>query len=140
MRPTILLSTVFLAGLTAAATAQQPGPAFKLSDVAGVWDSKTLGPKDSVLVTTVETITADGKGWTMTFPKGAPIAVRLVNTAGDSIVTEAGPFPSYLRPGQTVTLLRTVSHYKGNQMWGTAVARYAGGETLTFQLTATRRK
>jgi hypothetical protein len=139
MRPTILLSSVFLACLTAAATAQQP-MTVKLSDVAGTWDSKTLGPKDSVLVTTVETITADGKGWTMTFPKGAPIAVRLVSTAGDSVITEAGPFPSYLRPGQTVTLLHNVSHYKGNEMWGSAVARYATGDTLTFRITATRRK
>ena len=140
MRPTIFLSSAILAGLTEAAAAQQPSPAVKLTDVAGVWDSETLGPKDRVLVTTVETISADGKGWTMRFPEGAPIAVRLVSTAGDSIVTEAGPFPSYLRPGQTVTLLHTVSHYKGNEKWGTAVARYAGGDTLMFQLAATRRK
>ena len=139
MRPTIFLSAALLAGFTAAASAQQASP-LKLSAVAGIWDSKTFGPKDSVLTTTVETITADGKGWTMTFPKGAPIAVRFISTAGDSIVTEAGPFASHVRPGQTVTLMRAVSHYKGNEMWGTAVAQYATGDTLTFRVTAMRRK
>ena len=141
MRRTFILSAAVLAGLTTAATAQQPKAGIKLSDVAGVWDSKTLmGPKDSVVVTTVETTTANGKGWTMTFPNRAPIAVRVVSTAGDSIVTEAGPFPSYLRSGQTVTLLHSVSHYKGNEMWGTSVAQYAAGDTLTFKTAASRRK
>ena len=44
-----------------------------------------------------------------------------------------------MRQGQTVTLLHTVSHYKGNEMWGTATAQYSNGETLTFKITGTRR-
>ena len=98
-----------------------------------------MGPKDSVVATSVQTIAADTKGWTLAFPTGAPVAVRMLSSAGDSIVTEAGPFPSHVRPGQTVTLLHSVSHYKGNQAWGTSVAQYATGDSLTFKTTATRR-
>ena len=142
MRHTFFLSAAVLAGLTTVATAQQTMAGIKLSDVAGVWDGKTMtGPKDSVVATTVLTATADGKGWTMTFPnRKQPVAVRVVSVGGDSIVTEAGPYPSYVRPGQTVTLSHTVSHYKGTQMWGTAVVQYASGDKLTFKITATRRK
>src|SRR5204862_293613 len=120
MRPTVLITAALLAGLTTAAAAQQSKTGIRLSDIAGVWDSKTLmGPKDSVVATSVQTIAADTKGWTLAFPTGAPVAVRMLSSAGDSIVTEAGPFPSHVRPGQTVTLLHSVSHYKGNQAWWT---------------------
>jgi photosystem II stability/assembly factor-like uncharacterized protein len=139
MRRTILCTAAILAGVTAAAAAQQASHGIKLTNVAGIWDSKTLGPKDSVLATTVLKTTADGNGWTMTFPTGDPVAVRVVSSAGDSVVTEAGPFASRVRQGQTVTLLHSVSHYKGNEMWGTSVAQYSTGDTLTFKVTAKRR-
>lgn len=146
MRRTILCTAAVLACIAAAAQAQQAAPqttaasaGLKLSDIAGTWDSKTLGPKDSVIATTVLTNTADGKGWTMTFPTGDPVAVRVVSSAGDSVVTEAGPFASRVRQGQTVTLVRMVSHYKGSEMWGTATAQYSNGETLTFKIAGTRR-
>jgi hypothetical protein len=139
MRRTFILSAAVLCGLATAAAAQQPKAGIKLADVAGTWDSKTMDPKDSVIATTVLAITANGKGWTMTFPTGAPVAVRVVSSAGDSVVTEAGPFASHVRPGQTVTLLHTVGHYKGNEMWGTSVAQYSTGDTLTFKVTAKRR-
>jgi hypothetical protein len=143
MRRTILCTAAILGCITAAAAAQQATPhashGIKLADVAGTWDSKTMGPKDSVLATTVLAATADGKGWTMTFPTGDPVAVRVVSSAGDSVVTEAGPFASRVRQGQTVTLLHSVSHYKGNEMWGTSMAQYSTGDTLTFKVTAKRR-
>lgn len=143
MRRTILCTAAILAGITAAAAAQQATPhagtGIKLADVAGTWDSKTMGPKDSVIATTVLRTTADGKGWTMTFPTGDPVAVRVVSSAGDSVVTEAGPFASRVRQGQTVTLLHSVAHYKGNEMWGTSTAQYSAGDTLTFKVTAKRR-
>jgi len=140
MRHTIICTAAVLACLTAAAEAQKATtPGIKLADIAGTWYSKTLGPKDSVLATTVLTTTADGKGWTMAFPTGDPVALRVVSSAGDSVVTEAGPFASRVRQGQTVTLLHSVSHYKGNEMWGTSRAQYSTGDTLTFKVTATRK-
>jgi hypothetical protein len=140
MRRTILCTAAVLACITAAAEAQKAAsPGSKFANIAGTWDSKTLGPKDSVIATTVLTTTADGKGWTMAFATGDPVALRVVSSAGDSVVTEAGPFPSRVRQGQTVTLLHSVSHYKGNEMWGTSRAAYSSGDTLTFKITATRR-
>jgi photosystem II stability/assembly factor-like uncharacterized protein len=140
MRRTILCTAAVLGCITAAAEAQKATtPGIKLADIAGTWYSKTLGPKDSVLTTTVLTTTANGKGWTMAFPTGDPVALRVVSSAGDSVVTEAGPFASRVRQGQTVTLLHSVSHYKGNEMWGTSRAQYSTGDTLTFKVTATRK-
>lgn len=83
-----------------------------------------IGAKDSV-VTTLELVeTATHDGWTLKFPKAEAVTVRVVTFGGDSIVTEAGPYPSTSRPGQTV-VLRTVAHYKGDEMWGTFEAAYS---------------
>jgi hypothetical protein len=161
MRRAVMLSTLALtsyalaawaqaapaAPAAAAAPAVPAAPAapaaqgIKLSDVAGTWTVKTLvGPKDSVVITTVVTQTADGKGATMQLPNHEPIPVRVVATGGDSVVTEAGPYPSALRPGQTVTLLRSVGHYKGDAMWGTVEAHYASGDVFKGKTAGTRKK
>lgn len=142
MRRALFLSAAVLAGIPGAAVAQQPTAGIKLSDVAGVWDSKTMvGPKDSVVLTSVITATADGKGWTIAFPNAKlPIPMRVVATGGDSIVAEAGPYPSALRPGTMVKLLRTVSHYKGDEMWGTFTATYDKGDPASGKIAGTRRK
>jgi hypothetical protein len=141
MRRTVLIPA-FLLGLTTAAAAQQPAAGTKPADVAGVWDGKSMiGPNDSVVTTTVLTATADDKGWTMTFPgREQPIAVRVTAMGGDSVVTEAGPYPSILRPGQTVTVLRMVSHYSGDTMTGSFWAEYSSGDKVNGKMTATRRK
>ena len=71
MRRTLLVSAALLAGSAAAARAQ--GGAVKASDVAGTWDTKaSVGPKDSVVVTSVITVSADGKSWTMKYPNRDP--------------------------------------------------------------------
>jgi hypothetical protein len=119
----------------AAAAAQQP------SGAVGTWNaSSTVGPKDSVLTTYALTIAADGKSATIKFPNRDPIATRIVVLAGDSLVTETGPYPSVLRPGQTVTLLRSVVHYKGDDMSGTFEARYSNGDVVKGKTKATRAK
>ena len=144
MRPVLLVTAALAVGSATAAIAQNPAPAkkggIKLADVAGAWDSKTvLGPKDSVVVTSVLTATADGKGWTIKLANRDPIPVRVVAVGGDSVVMEAGPYESILRPGQMVTT-HTVGHYKGDAMTGTIEARYASGDVLRGKTTATRRK
>lgn len=138
-RPSIL-AAIILAGMATTASAQQPA-GIKLSDVAGVWDAKSMvGPNDSVVATSVLTATADTSGWTMKLEGRDPIAMRVVAVGGDSIVTEAGPYPSILRPGLTVRVLRNVSHYKGDTMWGTFEALYSSGDKFSGKVTATRRK
>jgi hypothetical protein len=98
-----------------------------------------VGPKDSVIVTYTLTATADGKGWTITFTGRDPIPARVVSVGGDSIIIEAGPFNSVLRPGQMVST-RTVSHYAGDTATGTFEARYASGDVLRGKVAATRKK
>jgi cytochrome bd-type quinol oxidase subunit 1 len=140
MRRTIFLPA-FLFGFTTAVAAQTPAAAIKLADVAGVWDSKSMvGPNDSVVVATVLTATATDSGWTMTLAGREPVAVRVIAMGGDSIVTEAGPYPSILRAGLTVTSLRMVSHYSGDQMKGMFWAEYSSGDKASGRVIATRRK
>jgi hypothetical protein len=108
---------------------------------AGTWNGKTtMGPKDSVVATYTLTIAADGKSATMKFPDRAAMPARVVAMGGDSVVTEAGPYPSVLRKGQTVNLLRTVGHIKGNTMTGTFEAHYSNGDVAKGKTQATRAK
>jgi hypothetical protein len=161
MRSALLVSTALLACTTTAAAQNPPTPptpaappkpptayaapaqrpAIKLSDVAGTWNGKSMiGPKDSVVVTYVFTATADEKGWTVTFPNREPIPTRVVSTGGDSIVTEAGPYQSVLRPGQTV-VTRITQHYTGGDtMTGTFEAHYSTGDVLKGKVVSTRKK
>jgi hypothetical protein len=140
----ILLSAAVLAGCVAVASAQKPAaPAAPAQrpNVAGTWDGKTMtGPKDSVVATFELKATADTTGWTLKFPGRDPYAARVVAMGGDSIVTEVGPYPSILRAGQTVTVLRTTGHYNGDAMTGTFEARYASGQVLTGKVSGTRKK
>jgi hypothetical protein len=144
MRAFLLATAVILIGPATGAGAQVQAPAqgggIKLADLSGTWDAKTMvGPKDSVVLTYVVTSTADDKGWTLKLPNREPIPARVVAVGGDSVVTEAGPFQSVLRPGQMVTT-RTVGHYKGDTMTGTIEARYAAGDVVRLKTAATRRK
>src|SRR5712664_246059 len=124
-----------------AAAPQAPAAAPQASGAAGTWDASTMvGPKDSVVTTYVLTVAADGKSATIKLAGRDPIPTRIVVLAGDSIVTETGPYPSVLRPGQTVTLLRSVAHYKGNTMTGTFEAHYSNGDVLKGKTKATRAK
>jgi hypothetical protein len=150
MRSILLFSAVAVAA-AAPLFAQNPPPAaapavqaqragIKLADVAGRWEIRSMvGPKDSVIVTYTLTATADGKGWTITFTGRDPIPARVVSVGGDSIIIEAGPFNSVLRPGQMVST-RTVSHYAGDTATGTFEARYASGDVLRGKVAATRKK
>ncbi len=108
---------------------------------AGSWNATSMtGPKDSVVTTYLLTIAADGKSATMTFPKRDPIPARIIAMAGDSVVIDAGPYPSVLRAGVTVNSLHSVNHFKGTTMTGTFEAHYAGGDVLKGKMKATRAK
>jgi len=134
----LLFSAVVFASY---ATAAAQYPAQRSRSKCSTWDSKSMvGPKDSVVATSVLAATADGKGWTLKLPNRDPIPVRVVATGGDSMVTEAGPFPSILRPGETVTTLHTVGHIKRNKMTGTFEAHYASGDVLKGKIKATCKK
>jgi hypothetical protein len=109
--------------------------------VGQIWAGKSMiGPTDSIVTTFVLTIAADGKIAATTFPNREPIPTRIIAMGGDSIVTEAGPYQSVLRAGQTVKMLRIVAHWSGKEMTGTFEAQYANGDVLRGKIRATRRK
>ncbi len=165
MRAAILLSTACLTGLAATALAQQPpaqpkpkpaaqqqpakpkpaappAAASAKPTLAGTWaiasSVKTSAGKDTV-VTSLLTATADANGWVTHLAGRDPIPTRVVAMGGDSVVAEAGPFPSVARPGQTVTTHETL-HFKDDAVWGTIEANYSNGEVVKGTVKGTRRK
>lgn len=138
VRRAVILSLAAIAGDAPALCGQGP---ITPSDAAGRWAVESMvGPRDSVVARHLFTITRDGKGSTMKFPGHEPIPVRVVASGGDSVVIEAGPYPSVVRPGQTVTLLRTIWHYKGDAMTGTFEVHYGSGTVLQGKTRGTRHK
>ena len=99
-----------------------------LEALSGEWVVTGLAEaSDSVLITYDLHATSTSEGWTTTLPDREPMAVRVVAVEGDSVVTEAGPFESALRPGVMVTT-RSVMRLQDGALTGTIVARYASGD------------
>jgi hypothetical protein len=111
---------------TAAAPEAPAAPApIALADIAGKWSVRTMAETgDSVLVTYELVTSSDTSGWLLNFPKRKPIPMRVVAVAGDSIVTEAGPFESALRKGVQVSV-QNVTRLQDGKMVGTTIAHYA---------------
>ncbi len=115
------------------APAEQPASAtISLADVAGRWKLLSTDEGGGTPVETEMVATADTSGWTMIAPNRKPIPVRVIAVAGDSIVTEAGPFESFIRKGLQVRT-RTVSRLRDGKLVGTMEARYAtkGGDSVS---------
>lgn len=96
---------------------------FSLADVAGTWVMDAESETGQAVPQYEMVVTTDPSGWEMRFPDREPIPVRVVEVAGDSIVTDAGPYESVLRPGVQVTT-RGVYRLEGDRLIGTVVARY----------------
>jgi len=148
MRAVILLSTVCLTGFAATTVAQQPtaqpkpkpaAPAAQPTASSAIESSvKTAAGKDTV-VNSVVTASADTSGWVTHLAGRGPIPTRVAAMGGDSVVTEAGPFESVARPGQTVTTHETL-HFKDDAVWGTIEARYSNGDVVKGTVKGTRKK
>jgi hypothetical protein len=102
-----------------------PAPApIVLKDVAGTYAVTGKNEAgDTTLVTYDLTATGDTTGWTLTFPKRKPIAMRVVSVAGDSIVLEAGPYDSQIQKGMKVRT-HAVYRLQDGKLIGRTVARY----------------
>ena len=108
-------------------TADAAGAAtLSLSDVAGTWKVRATDERGGNPVETEVRATADTSGWTMTGPNKKPIPLRVVAVAGDSVVTEAGPYTSFMLKGVPVTI-RTVYRLQGDKLVGTTEATYKIG-------------
>ena len=101
---------------TAAAT-------LSLSDVAGTWKLRSTDEGGANPIETELRTTADTSGWTMLGPNRKPIPVRVLAIAGDSFVTEAGPYESFVRKGVQVRT-RSVYRLQGDKLVGTTEATY----------------
>ena len=96
-----------------------------LAEVAGTWNVRAVvdsGGRDTTATYVLEA-KADTAGWTITWPDRPPIPVR-VWAQGDSVITEAGPYPSARRPGIQETM-HSVFRLQGGTLVGSAIARYA---------------
>jgi hypothetical protein len=99
------------AGVMGTDTAMAAGTATaSTADRAGSWEGRSL-EGDSVVATWRMTTTADTTGWTLTFPDAQPIPMRVVATAGDSVITEFGPFESPVTKQQV--RVRSVGRMEG---------------------------
>jgi hypothetical protein len=111
------------AAAPAAPTAAAPAPV-ALADVAGTWAVRTMPESgDSTLLTYEMVAGADSSGWAFHFPNRKPVPIRVVAVAGDSIVTEAGPFESALRKGVQVRVVN-VTRLQDGKLVGATTARY----------------
>jgi hypothetical protein len=98
-----------------------------IADFAGTWSVRAMPEVgDSTLVTYDLMATADTTSWMMHLPNGEMAPVRIISVAGDSVVTQAGPYKSALRQGVTVTV-DAVNRLQGGQLMGTFVAHYSAG-------------
>lgn len=130
------------ADTTPAVVTPPPPQAIALADVAGTWDVKGMAETgDSVLTTYVFNATPDSTKWTITFPNGRPIPVRIMGVAGDSISIHAGPYASVLRKGVQVQSSGAMRLQDGKLM-GTQTARYSvktADSVLVVRTEGTRR-
>lgn len=106
------------------AAAVEPAP-ISLQQVAGKWNVRITSAEtgDSTLTSYVLDAKADTAGWTFTFPNKAPIAMHMTAMAGDSLVTEAGPFDSQLQKGVKVHSVVTW-RLRDGKLVGAVVSRY----------------
>ena len=110
----------------AAAPAPAPAPAaapISLKDVAGkytVTGKNEAG--DSTLLTYTLNAAADTTGWNIVFTNGQKVSQHVM-VDGDSIIADAGPYPSFLRKGQKVTT-HTVFHVDNGKLVSRTVAHY----------------
>ncbi|MDP9178492.1 MAG: hypothetical protein M3O61_12500 [Gemmatimonadota bacterium] len=106
------------------AATMEPVP-ISLDQVAGKWNVRVLSAEtgDSTLTSYVLDAKSDTAGWTFTFPTGGPIAMRVTSMAGDSIVTESGPFDSRLQKGVKVHSIVTW-RLRDGKLAGAVVSHY----------------
>jgi hypothetical protein len=107
-----------------AAVAETGAGAISLAQLAGKWRIRSTDERGGTPVEVEMTATADTSGWFITGPDKKKIPVRVVAISGDSIVTEAGPYESFIRKGVQVQT-RTVNRLQGDKLVGTTEARYS---------------
>jgi hypothetical protein len=113
-------------GMAVAPEPEAPAAApISLKDVAGTYTMTGKNEAGDSTLLTYELIATDTTGWTIQYTdRKNPEKVRIVSVAGDSIVAEAGPYRSVLRPGVMVTT-HAVYRLQNGRLVGRTVAHWA---------------
>jgi hypothetical protein len=116
-------------------SAAMPAPV-AAADPNGTWDMRSVPVSGTDTMPTIYQIKVENGNWTLMFPNRDPIVGTVVADA-DSFIVDAGPYKSVRREGMTVST-HSVYRINGDQMTGTATARYQGaGADSVLQLTTT---
>lgn len=115
----ITLATFVLLGLPRTAAAQGAAPA----GMAGTWRVKVMDEKGDSIGSLGIRAGSGRTGWVLMRPNMPPVAMRVVAMNGDSVVTEAGPYASTIRPGMRVRT-HGVFRMQGSTLMGTTLAHY----------------
>lgn len=91
---------------------------------AGRWKMRFMDVSGGNPVEAELVATADGSDWSLKGPDRPPIRERVVAVAGDSIVTDAGPYESFIRKGVELRT-RDVYRLQDGKPVGTMEAHYA---------------
>lgn len=150
MRLTALLGLAVL--LCSACTRQESPPAADttamsaaaggspLASMAGMWNVNVMREGSDSVATTHVLNATDSTAWTFTFPNRQPIPIRITGMSGDTVLAEAGPFESSVRPGvQTRNIIKT--WLEGDRLISWVRARYdvTGPDTvIVFRTVGTR--
>ncbi|HKW48892.1 MAG TPA: hypothetical protein VJN70_15685 [Gemmatimonadaceae bacterium] len=138
MRRTLVGAMVLLTAASSIATAQakptqageKKAAGLTWSDLVGDWEGQSLrGKSDSVITPMTISFSADKKA-SITYPNREPVPMRVVTIGGDSVVVEAGPYPSVTRAGHTVVSLHEVAHIANHKMTGSFNAKFDDGQTI----------
>ena len=114
-----------LAATEAPPVMEAPAAPLSLTSLAGKWDVKVMGASSDSVLTTYVLNTTDTSAWTFAFPKRESIPMRITSVAGDSIVTDAGPFVSSVRKGGVKVRTTATMRLIDGKIVGTTTARYA---------------
>ena len=112
-------------GMAAAPEPAAAAPApVSLSSVAGKYKATGKNEAGDTTLLSYDLDATDTTKWTIQFSdRKDPIAQRITSVSGDSIVMEAGPYPSTLRKGVMVSTT-TVYRVQDGKLIGRTVARY----------------
>jgi len=124
------LSSIATAQARPAQQGEKKAASLTWSDLAGDWEGQSMrGKSDTVITQMTLSFSADKKA-SMKLPNREPVPMRVVAMGGDSVVVEAGPYPSVTRAGHTVTLLHEVAHVANHKMTGSFTAKFDDGQTI----------
>jgi hypothetical protein len=104
-------------------------PAMSMASVAGMWNVNVMPVGKDTVVTSYVLNATDTTNWRFVFTgRTDTIPMRVTGMSGDTLISEAGPFPSSLRKGQQVSIT-TKSWLQDGKLMSSVAARYPGNDS-----------